>query len=91
MTATASTQEKLDMLLQMPNGATNAVNYKTQDFAEEVKKITDGHGADVVIDFVGQSHWSKNIDCLALDGRMIILAFLSGKNVGPLVKLNLSA
>jgi NADPH:quinone reductase-like Zn-dependent oxidoreductase len=55
------------------------VNYKTQNFAEEVKKVTDGKGADVVIDFVGKSHWDQNIEALAVDGRMTILSFLSGK------------
>lgn len=59
-------------------GATHAINYKTQDFAAEVKKVTNGRGVDVLIDFVGQSHWTKNIDSLALDGRMTMLAFLSG-------------
>ena len=79
MTATASTGDKLDMLLGMPSGATHAVNYKTQDFAAEVKATTGGKGVDVVIDFVGQSHWAKNIDALAYDGRMTMLALLSGK------------
>ncbi|KAI0671128.1 quinone oxidoreductase [Trametes maxima] len=81
VTATASTQDKLDMLLSLPNGATHAVNYKTQDFAEEVKKTTNGKGVDVIIDFVGQSHWNKNIDSLAYDGRITLLALLSGAEV----------
>lgn len=63
----------------MPNGATHVANYKTQDFSAEVKKTTQGKGVDVIIDFVGQSHWNKNIDSLALDGRMTLLAFLSGE------------
>ena len=79
VTATASTKEKLDSLLAMPNGATHVANYKTQDFSAEVKKTTQGKGVDVIIDFVGQSHWNKNIDSLALDGRMTILALLSGE------------
>ncbi|TFY51657.1 hypothetical protein EVG20_g10898 [Dentipellis fragilis] len=81
VTATASTKEKLDWLLSIPNGATHVANYKTQDFAEEVKKTTGGKGVDVVIDFVGQSHWQKNIDSMALDARMTILATLSGAEV----------
>jgi NADPH:quinone reductase-like Zn-dependent oxidoreductase len=80
VTATASTQEKLDVLLAMSNGATHVANYKTQDFSAEVKKITDGKGVNVLIDFVGQSHWNKNIDSLALEGRMIMLAVLSGES-----------
>ena len=80
VTATASTQEKLDWLLSIPSGATHAVNYKTQDFAAEVKKTTAGKGVDVIIDFVGRSHWHKNIDALAVDGRMTMLGLLSGMN-----------
>jgi len=90
VTATASTQAKLDWLLAMQNGATHAVNYKTQDFALEAKKVTEGKGVDVIIDFVGQSHWAKNIDSLAVDGRMTMLSFLSGAtvnsvNLGPIL------
>jgi len=78
---TASTGEKLNWISSIPNGATHAVNYKTQDFAAEVKKITEGKGVDVIIDVVGQSHWEKNIDSLAVDGRMTLLATLSGAEV----------
>lgn len=81
ITATTSTQEKIDFLLQMPNGATHGVNYKTQDFSEEVKKITSGKGVDVIIDFVGQSHWNKNIASLAFDGRMTMLGLMGGTSV----------
>jgi putative PIG3 family NAD(P)H quinone oxidoreductase len=81
VTATASSKEKLDSLLAMPNGATHVANYKTQDFSAEVKKTTQGQGVDIIIDFVGQSHWNKNIDSLALDGRMTLLALLSGSEV----------
>ncbi|OAX40442.1 GroES-like protein, partial [Rhizopogon vinicolor AM-OR11-026] len=78
VTATASTKEKLDWLLSIPNGATHTVNYRTEDFAAEVKKTTNGKGVDIVIDFVGQSHWARNIESLAIDGRMTMLATLSG-------------
>lgn len=86
VTATASTTEKLNWLRSIPNGATHTVNYKTEDFAAEVGKTTNGKGVDMVIDFVGQSHWAKNIKSLATDGRMIILATLSG-NVVPSVNI----
>jgi NADPH:quinone reductase-like Zn-dependent oxidoreductase len=76
--STASTPDKLEWLLSLPNGPTHTVNYKTQDFAAEVKKITNGKGVDVIIDFPGQSHFNKNIDSLAVDGRMTMLALLSG-------------
>ncbi|KAG5640588.1 hypothetical protein DXG03_008003, partial [Asterophora parasitica] len=81
VTATASTQEKLDWLLEMPNGATHVANYKLEDFSAVVKKVTDDKGADVVVDFVGKSHWKKNIDSLAVDGHMTMLALLSGSDV----------
>ncbi|KAG1723075.1 quinone oxidoreductase putative [Suillus paluster] len=83
ITATASTTEKLDWLRSIPNGATHTVNYRTEDFAAEVGKTTNGRGIDIVIDVVGQSHWAKNIQSLAIDGRMIMLAALSGGNLSP--------
>ncbi|KAJ6451636.1 hypothetical protein C8R45DRAFT_89990 [Mycena sanguinolenta] len=79
--ATASTQDKLDWLLSLTNGATNAANYKTQDFSQVTKEITHGRGVDIVIDFVGQSHFEKNLASLAVDGRMTMLALLSGSTV----------
>ncbi|ESK95682.1 quinone oxidoreductase [Moniliophthora roreri MCA 2997] len=79
--ATASKKEKLDWLLSIANGATHGVNYKTQDFAREVGAITENKGVNVVVDFVGQSHWKKNIQSLARDGRMVMLATLSGFKV----------
>ena len=84
MTATASTAEKLDWLLSLPSGATHVANYKTQDFLEVVKKVTDNKGVDVIIDFVGQSHWGRNIESLAIDGRMTLLALLSGNSCFPI-------
>ncbi|KAI0345652.1 quinone oxidoreductase [Trametopsis cervina] len=81
VTATTSTAEKILFLSQMASGATHGVNYKTQDFAVEIKKITDGKGVDVIIDFVGRTHWHQNIESLTKDGRMTILASLSGNIV----------
>jgi NADPH:quinone reductase-like Zn-dependent oxidoreductase len=77
---TTSTQEKNTWLLSLPNGATHAANYKTQDFAQVVNEATQGKGVNVIIDFVGRTHFQKNLDSLALDGRMTILALLSGKS-----------
>ncbi|KAF5360837.1 hypothetical protein D9756_004962 [Leucocoprinus leucothites] len=90
VTATASTQEKIDWLLKIPNGPTHAANYKTEDFSAVVKNVTNGKGVNVLIDFVGQSHFSKNLDALAVDGRMTMLAMLSGSvvekvNLAPLL------
>jgi len=81
VTATTSTKEKIDWLLSLPNGPTHATNYKTEDFAAVVKQVTDNKGANVVIDVVGQSHFNKNIDSLAVDGRMTMLSILSGTSI----------
>ncbi|KAF9265274.1 quinone oxidoreductase putative [Marasmius fiardii PR-910] len=78
---TASTKEKLDWLCSISNGLTHPVNYKTQNFASEIEAITNGEGVNVVVDFVGQSHWQQNIDSLARDGRMVMLGMLSGTKV----------
>ena len=79
VTATTSTKEKIDWLLSLPNGPTHAANYKTEDFSAAVKQVTGNNGANVIIDSVGQSHFNKNIDSLAVDGRMTMLALLSGR------------
>jgi NADPH:quinone reductase-like Zn-dependent oxidoreductase len=57
------------------------VNYKAQDFAKEVERMTGGHGAEVVIDFFGPSRWVNNIAALAPDGRMVMLSLLSGREL----------
>ncbi|KAF8215182.1 quinone oxidoreductase [Mycena galopus ATCC 62051] len=86
VTGTASSSEKLEMILNMNNGATHAANYRTDDFVDTVKKATDNKGVDVIIDLVGQSHWTKNITSLAVDGRMILVGVVSG-TVVPSVNL----
>ena len=62
----------------MPLAPTHTVNYKTEDFAERIHQATDGRGVDVLVDFVGKAHWDRNIASLAVDGRMVLLALLSG-------------
>ena len=59
-------------------GASKAINYKTQDFVEEIKKLTDGKGVDVVLDMVSGEYINRNIQCLADDGRIVIIAQLGG-------------
>jgi NADPH:quinone reductase-like Zn-dependent oxidoreductase len=78
VTATASKKEKLDRLLSLPAGATHVANYKTENFVDVVKDATGGKGVDIVVDMVGQSHFSRNVEALAMDGRMIILSMMSG-------------
>ena len=59
-------------------GADAAIDYRTHDFAEEVKRLTDGKGVDVILDMVGADYFARNLKSLARDGRLVIIAFLGG-------------
>lgn len=59
-------------------GAEKAIDYQTEDFAAVVGEYTDGRGVDVIIDFIGAPYLSSNIDALAVDGRLVLLAFMGG-------------
>jgi NADPH2:quinone reductase len=74
--ATAGSTEKVAACLEL--GADAAIDYRAQDFAEEVKKLTGGKGVDVVLDMVGAPYFAKNIRCLKMDGRLVMIAFLNG-------------
>ena len=62
-------------------GATRAVNYNAEDFAEVVKAETAGRGVDVILDIVGGDYVERNIRSLADDGRLVIIAFQQGSKV----------
>ncbi len=74
--ATAGSPEKVAACLRL--GADGAVNYHEADFVESVRQWTDGHGVDVVLDMVGAAYFSRNLRCLAMDGRLVLIAFQSG-------------
>ena len=59
-------------------GADHAINYKTHDFAEEAKRLTGGAGVNVVLDMVAGSYVAREIECLAEDGRLVIIAVQGG-------------
>ncbi|WP_233837490.1 NAD(P)H-quinone oxidoreductase [Paraburkholderia sp. ZP32-5] len=59
-------------------GAAHAINYRTHDFVEEVKRITDGRGVNVVLDMVAGSYVSRNLQCLAEGGRHVTIAVQGG-------------
>ncbi|MDN4054441.1 NAD(P)H-quinone oxidoreductase [Massilia sp. YIM B02763] len=59
-------------------GAERAINYKTEDFTAVVKELTEGKGVDVVLDMVGGDYVAREINCLADDGRIVIIALLGG-------------
>ena len=59
-------------------GADHAINYKTQNFVEEVKAITGGKGAELALDMVAGSYTQRNLDCLGVNGRLVTIATLGG-------------
>ncbi|MEO9601205.1 NAD(P)H-quinone oxidoreductase [Parasphingorhabdus sp.] len=59
-------------------GADHAINYKSQDFVEEIKKITDGQGVEVVLDMVAGDYVARNLQCLKEDGRHVTIAVQGG-------------
>ena len=59
-------------------GADHAINYKTQDFETEVLRLTEGRGVHVVLDMVAGAYVAKEINCLAEDGRLVIIAVQGG-------------
>jgi NADPH2:quinone reductase len=59
-------------------GADEAINYRTHDFVAEVKRITGGHGADVILDMVAGDYVARELDALADDGRLVIIAVQGG-------------
>jgi len=59
-------------------GAERAINYKTEDFVSVVKEVTSGRGVDVILDMVAGDYVPRELQCLADDGRLVIIAFLGG-------------
>jgi len=74
--ATAGSAEKCAACVRL--GAAAAIDYKTQDFVDETKRLTGGHGVDVLLDMVGGAYFTRNLRCLAMDGRLVLIAFLGG-------------
>ena len=74
---TAGSADKLAACREL--GAQVLVNYREQDFVEEVKAATDGRGADVVLDVVGAKYLAQNVSVLAPDGRLVVIGLLGGR------------
>lgn len=77
--ATAGSDDKAAACLQL--GAAAAINYRSQDFLAEIQRLTGKRGVDVVLDMVGASYFPRNLRCLAVNGRLVIIAFLGGSKV----------
>ena len=73
---TAGSAEKLERCREL--GAEILVNYREQDFVEEVRAATDGRGADVVLDNMGAKYLARNVDVLAVNGRLVVIGMQGG-------------
>jgi NADPH2:quinone reductase len=71
---TAGSDEKCDAARKL--GASEAYNYRTDDWVAAAKRATDGRGVEMVLDMVGGDYIGRNIDLLAVDGRLVQIAFL---------------
>ncbi len=89
---TAGSDEKCAACLAL--GADHAINYKTQDFEAEVKRLTVGNGVNVILDMVAGNYVAKEIECLSEDGRLVIIAVQGGAkaefNAGVLMRRRLA-
>ena len=74
--ATAGSDDKCAACLAL--GADYAINYKSHDFQAEALRLTDGRGVDVILDMVAGAYVSKEVQCLAEDGRLVIIAVQGG-------------
>ncbi len=90
--ATAGSDDKCAACLKL--GADHAINYKTQDFAAEAKALTGGKGVDVILDMVAGPYVEREVQCLAEDGRLVIIAvqggIQSGFNAGLVLRRRLT-
>jgi NADPH2:quinone reductase len=73
---TAGSDEKCAACVQL--GADHAVNYRTQDFVAEVRRLTAGRGADVILDMVAGDYLAREFECVADDGRIAVIAVQGG-------------
>ena len=75
---TAGTDDKCAACVAL--GADQAINYRTQDFVEEVKALTQGRGADVILDMVAGDYIGRELQCVADDGRIAVIATQGGNS-----------
>jgi NADPH:quinone reductase-like Zn-dependent oxidoreductase len=73
---TSGSDEKLERAIAL--GAAHGINHKKKDYAQEVKKLTDGRGVDVVVDSVGGEVWQKSLSALARGGRLVTCGATAG-------------
>jgi len=74
--ATAGSDERVRAIEAM--GCTRGINYRAQDFVQEIRALTNNRGVDVILDMVAGDYLERNIRILADDGRLVIIALLGG-------------
>ena len=74
--ATAGSDEKCRACERL--GAERAINYRTEDFVDVVKQVTDGRGVDLILDIVGGDYVPRDLASLAIEGRLVIIGFMGG-------------
>ncbi|TAN70380.1 MAG: NAD(P)H-quinone oxidoreductase [Methylobacter sp.] len=80
---TAGSKAKCEFCLQL--GADAAINYQEQDFVEEIKRLTDNQGVDVILDMIGGDYFPRNLKCMSDDARLVQIAIQNG----PKTEINL--
>ena len=90
--ATAGSTEKCAACERL--GADRAINYRKDDFVTAVREATGGRGVDVILDMVGGDYLARNLELLAMDGRLVQISFLKGSqaeiNLNPLMRKRLT-
>jgi putative PIG3 family NAD(P)H quinone oxidoreductase len=82
---TAGSPAKIERCVAL--GATAGIDYRSEDFVDRVQELTNEHGADVILDNMGASYLARNIDALALEGRLVVIGLQGGRRA----ELDLSA
>ncbi|MEM7259246.1 MAG: zinc-binding dehydrogenase, partial [Pseudomonadota bacterium] len=82
--AVTASEGKLDRVRDL--GVHHVINYREQSFADEIKTITGGKGANVILDHLGGSYLANNMKCLAVSGRLVIIGIMGG----PKAELNIA-
>jgi len=74
--ATAGSDEKCDACRRL--GAERAINYRAEDFVQAIKDATNGEGVDVILDIMGGEYLARNLECLRLHGRLVVIGLIGG-------------
>lgn len=75
--STVGSEEKVEKL----SSISTVINYKKQDFEQEILSLTDHQGVDVILDIIGAAYFNQNLRLLKRDGRLVIIGFMGGRKV----------